>query len=624
MKYIYIILGLMLTLSGYAQNKHTKKADKLFESHQYVAAIEAYEKLITNKKADGFVYKQLADSYYHLSNMKKAAQYYAKAIKSKQNAEAYYNYAQTLKTQGNYQEANKQMDAFSNLSPNDQRAKAYKANPNYISEIQAKNKAFEVTKTSLNAAKSSDFAAILGNDNRVYFVSNRNNNTKTDTWSDTPYLDIYQSEYGDGTLTEPIPVDELNTKYHDGPVTLSADGNIMFFSRDGLAEGDFERNKKANTKIGKLGIYRAEKKEGKWTNIKPLPFNSTKYSVGSPSLSKDGKTLYFASDMPGGLGDTDIWKVAINTNGSYGKPVNMGDKINTEGKENFPFISDDNILYFASNGKQGLGGLDVFKADLTTNTEAENLGQPVNSNKDDFAFTFNKDQGIGFLSTNREGSDNIYYAMPICGGELIAVIKDAKTGQVLPGASVALMDGGTIIDTETSAINGSANFHTECNKAYSLKASLKNYETNSTALERVKGGTTQIEVMLQPIEVVITDKEVLLDPIYFDFDKSDVTKQAAKELDKLVKVMNSYPEMVILVRSHTDTKGSSTYNLNLSEKRAQATVQYIISKGITEHRISGEGMGENEPKVDCGDTCTKEQDAQNRRSEFRIVKKEGE
>lgn len=621
MKNIYIILGMLIPLAGYTQNKHTKKADQLFEGHQYAAAIEAYEALVADKKADGFVYRQLAESYYQIAGMEKAAQYYAKAIKDKQDAAIYYNYAQALKTQGKYQEANKQMDTFSSLAPGDQRAKAYKANPNYIADIEAKKNKFEISETSLNTAGDSNFAAVLANGNALYFVSNRNNAGKKDTWSGTPYLDIYQSEYNNGNLSKPIPVDELNTNYHDGPLTISTDGNVMFFSRDGLAEGDFEKNKKANTKIGKLGIYRAEKKNGKWTNIQAVPFNSTKYSVGNPSLSKDGKTLYFASDMPGGLGDTDIWKVAVNANNSYGKPVNLGGKVNTEGKESFPFISDDNTLYFASNGKQGLGGFDVFKADLNTDAEAENLGKPVNSGKDDFAFTLDSSENIGFFSTNRAGADAIYYARPICGDDIAIVVKDARTGNTLQGATVSILEGGNNVGTATTSKSGTVNFNVACNKAYNVNASLKNYETQSIVVQPTKEKSNQMEVILQPVEVIITDTEVLLAPVFFEYNKSNITEQGAKELDRLVKVMADDSNLVIFVKSHTDTKGNAAYNLKLSEQRAQATVRYIISKGIPKERITGKGYGESEPKVNCGDNCTTEQDAQNRRSEFIVVKK---
>ncbi len=621
MKKLYITLGLMVALGSYAQNKNTEKADKLFETYQYVSAIKEYESLIKNKKADAYVYKQLADSYYHIFNMDKAAQYYAKATAESQEAETYYNYAQALKTQTKYAEANKQMDKFASLAPNDPRAKAHKANPNYIPTLQSKDKLFDIKETSLGKSGSSSFSPVIGNDNIVYFTSNRSGRTDKRGTGEA-YLDIFQSVYSqDGTLSEPTPVSDLNSKFHDGPITVSADGNTAFFSRDGLSEGIFEKDKEANVKIGKVGIYRATKKDGKWTNIKGVSFNSTEYSVGNPSLSKDGKTLYFASDMPGGLGDTDIWKVAVNGDGTYGEPVNLGSKVNTAGKESFPFIAEDGTLYFASSGRPGFGGLDIFKLEANA-SEAVNLGQPVNSAKDDFGFAFNTTKELGMFSSNRNGFDNIYYAYPVCGREAAIVVKDAKTGKVLSGAAVAILDAKkNSLKTETSSAQGTVNFYTECNKDYSVQASLKDYEPATVALAASKGGKTTTEILLNPIEVVITEKEVILPPIFFEFDKSNITEQGANELNKLVKVMNDHPNMVILVRSHTDTKGSDAYNMRLSERRAQSTVQYIISKGINKDRISGKGFGESEPKVDCKDNCTEEQDAENRRSEFIIVKK---
>lgn len=621
MKKLYITLGLLVALGSYAQNKNTEKADKLFETYQYVSAIKEYESLIKNKKADAYVYKQLADSYFHIFNMDKAAMYYAKAIAEPQDAETYYNYAQALKTQTKYAEANKQMDKFASLAPNDPRAKAHKANPNYIPTLQSKDKLFDIKETSLGKSGSSSFSPIIGNDNIVYFASNRSGRTDKRGTGEA-YLDIFQSVYSqDGTLSEPTPVADLNSKFHDGPITVSADGNTAFFSRDGLSEGVFEKDKDANVKIGRVGIYRATKKDGKWTNIKPVPFNSTEYSVGNPSLSKDGKTLYFASDMPGGLGDTDIWKVAINSDGTYGEPINLGSKVNTAGKESFPFIADDGTLYFASSGRPGFGGLDIFKLEPNA-SEPVNLGKPVNSEKDDFGFAFNTTKELGMFSSNRGGFDNIYYAYPVCGRDAAIVVKDAKTGKVLSGATVSILDAKkNSLKTETSSPQGTVNFYTECNKDYSVQASLADYDPATVALAASKGGKTTTEILLNPIEVVITEKEVILPPIFFEFDKSNITEQGANELNKLVKVMNDYPDMVILVRSHTDTKGSDAYNLRLSERRAQSTVQYIISKGISKDRISGKGFGESEPLVDCKDNCTEEQDAQNRRSEFIIVKK---
>lgn len=622
MKRLYITLGLLIAFNGYSQNKDTQKADKYYESYQYVAAIKEYESLVDKKKADGYVFRQLADSYYNIYNMDKAAEFYAKAIgkEKDQDAEVYYRYAQVLKSQGKYEEANKQMDKFAAKNPNDQRAKAHKANPNYVPTLQSKTKLFDVEQTKLGKAGASDFGAVLDNENMVYFVSNRGGGRK-DRWTGDTSSDIYKAVFKDGTFSEPTAVKEVNTKWQEGTVAISSDGKTMFFTGDSHREREYENDKALDVKKGTLWLYKAVKRDGKWTDIKALPFNSTEYNVGSPSLSQDGKTLYFASDMPGGLGDTDIWKVEVKANDTYGDPVNLGNKVNTEGKENFPFIAEDGTLYFSSSGKPGFGGLDVFKLEANA-SEAQNLGKPVNSEKDDFAFTFNQKMEIGLFSSNRTGDDEIFFAKPICGRDADVVVKDAKTGEVLAGASVSILDDRkNVIKTELTSSQGGTSFYTECGKEYTLTASMKDYDPSSVTLAKAKGGRTQTEILLNPIEVVITETHVILNDIYFEFDKSHITEQGAKELDKLVKVMNDNPNMVIFVKSHTDTKGSDKYNQRLSEQRAQSTVQYVISKGISAERITGKGFGESEPKIDCKDNCTEEEDAQNRRSEFVIVKK---
>lgn len=623
MKKLYITAGLFLTLmSGFAQNKQTEKADKLFETYQYVAAIDEYLKLAESKKADSYVYRQLADSYYNVYNTQEAAKWYAKAVEKSQDAETYYRYAQTLKSVGKYQEANKQMDKFASLLPTDQRAKDHKANPNYIPALADKTKLFDIKETKINSKDQSDFGAVLANDNTLYFASTRNTSNKTDKWINQPYLDIFSSTLNaDGTLSEPQKVNELNTAFHDGPVTISADGNTMFFARDGHSEGVFEKDKKNNIKVGQQGLYKATKVNGKWTDVQALPFNSTNYSVSHPSLSKDGKTLYFASNMPGGLGDTDIWKVSVDGK-NYGKPENLGATVNTAGKEGFPFITDDNVLYFASSGRQGFGGLDVFKVDLNNPSETINIGKPVNTEKDDFSFSFNTTKNIGFFSSNRSGIDNIFEANPVCAAEAIAIVKDKKSGKVLADAAVSILDEKrNVIATKQTNAKGEVSYDINCDTAYLFQVTKQDFDPASAPVEKVKSGKASVTVELEPIEVIVTDTEVILKSIFFEFNKSNITEQGATELDKLVKVMKDNPTMEILVKSHTDSKGTAAYNLNLSNQRAQSTVQYLISKGISKNRLSAKGLGLSEPKIDCKENCTEEQDAQNRRSEFLIVKK---
>lgn len=620
-KLVTTTILILAIVSGHAQNKHTEKADNFFQSYQYVSAIEEYLKLTSTSKADAYVYKKLANSYYNIFNMDEAAKWYAKAITKKQDAETYYKYAQCLKSQGKYQEANQQMSTFADLEPNDQRAKEFKANPNYIPALADKDKLFDIGQTNINSKEYSDFGAFLDDSNTLYFVSTRNTSNRTDKWVDQPYLDIYQTTRStDGMLSEAKNVSELNSSFHDGPVTISSDGNTIFFARDGHAEGAFKRDKKSNTRVSQQGIYKATKVDGKWTNIQALPFNSKTYSVSHPSLSKDGKTLYFASNMPGGLGDTDIWKVSVNGT-SYGKPENLGATVNTSDKEGFPFISDDDVLYFSSRGHQGFGGLDVYKVDVKANSKAINVGSPVNTANDDFSFSYNTKHNAGYFSSNRDGMDNIYTATPVCKAQLIAVVKDKTTGNVVSNANVEILDDkNNSIASKTTNASGEVAYDVNCNTTYKLQVSKLNYEIAS-ATTTTTSGEQKVTLDLEPSEVIITDTEVILKPIYFDFNKSNITEQGARELDKLVAVMKQHSSMVILVKSHTDTKGSASYNLKLSEERAQSTVQYLISKGISKDRVSGKGFGFSEPKVDCKSNCNDEQDSQNRRSEFMIVKR---
>ncbi|MCZ8089024.1 OmpA family protein [Flavobacterium sp.] len=624
MKKTYFTLSLMLVLTAnYAQNSVTAKADKLFESYQYVAAIEEYTRLAESKNASEYIYKQLADSYYNVFDSANAAKWYAKATsKGKSDAETYYRYAQTLKILGKYQEANKQMDVFAKMMPSDARAKEHLANPNYVPSLANNSKLFEVAQTNINSKGQSDFGAIVTNDNTLYFASTRNSSNKTDNWNKQPYLDIYQATRDEkGVFSEPVQVKELNTPFHDGPITLSADGKTMFFARDGHSEGQYEKNKKSNIKVGQQGIYKATKVDGKWTNVEALPFNSTSYSFTNPSLTNDGKTLYFASNMPGGFGESDLWKVSVETNG-YGKPQNLGPNINTADRENFPFITEDNILYFATTGRQGLGGFDIYKMDLSNNTTAQNVGKPVNSEKDDFSFSFNTKLNVGYFSSNRNGNDVVFSAIPICKAEAVVIVSNAKTKALLANADVAILDvKGNVIATEKTNSEGKVKYPIECNLGYGLKVAAQNFESTSSAVKIDKAGIATVEVALKPLEVVITDKEVILNPVYFEYDKSNITAQGATELDKLVKVMKDNPSMVIFVKSHTDSKGGDDYNLKLSERRAQSTVQYLISKGISQGNISGKGFGSTEQKIKCGTNCTEQQDSQNRRSEFLIVKK---
>lgn len=624
MKNIYITLSFMLAgMAVTAQNKDTKTADKLYNRLEYVEAAQEYQKLADKGKADPYVYKQLAMSYYNVYNSKEAVKWYAKAIETPQDAETHYQYAQMLKAEGRYEEANKQMQSFASMAPQDQRAIIFMKDPNYLPKLRNQTKLFDEKLMDINDPKYSSFGGVLTDDNTLYFTSARNTARKTYGWNEQPFLDIYSATYNaNGTFSQPAPVAEVNSKFHDGPVAVTADGNTMYFASESFKEGDFERDKVNKLKKGQVYLFRATKEGGKWGNIQPVPFNDKKWSTGNPAITPDGKTLYFVSDREGALGDSDIWKVEVKGNNTYGEPVNLGTKVNTEGKENFPYVTADNKLYFSSDGRKGFGGMDIYVMDMEKGTDAMNVGMPVNSPQDDISFTFNKAKNIGFFASNRSGVDQLYTATPVCGVEAIVFVKDANTGQPLASAKVAILDEkNNVIETRTTGADGKITYAIDCDRAYTVQVAAEGYENNTFPIAKTNGGTVNIDASMSPIAKIITEEAVVLSDIFFEFNKSNITREAAFELDKLVEAMKSKPEMVIMVKAHADSRGSDQYNMRLTDRRAKSTVQYIISKGIAKNRISGKGYGESEPKVNCGDNCTEEQHAQNRRSEFLIVKK---
>ena len=620
-KYTILLFFVLAGISTAAQNKHTKNADKLFDRYEYVQAVQEYLALVNKGDSDSYICKQLGDCYYNMYNTIESEKWYRQAMQSKQDAETYARFAQMLKSNSKYAEANEQMKIFASLLPDDQRAIEFNKNPDYLPQLIDKEKLFDVNKISVNSEKS-DFGAVLYND-VLYFASARNENNKKYGWNNEPFLDIYKSTLNaDGTYSVPTPVEELNTKFHEGSVSITKDGNTIYFSSESFNEKLFEKDKAKRLKYGQVSLYKAVKENGKWSGLTALPFNSKSYSTGNPSIDKEGKILYFASNMPGSIGKTDIWKVFVNGDGTFGTPENLGDKINTSGDENFPFVTEDNILYFSSNGLTGFGSLDVFSVDLNKDERPVNIGKPVNTEKDDFAFTFNKEKNIGYLSSNRSGVDQIYSSVPVCKGQIQTIVKNSKTGAVLASSKVVILDEmNNILDTQMTNDKGEVTYNVECQKVYVIEVFKDGFVTKSFPIAKILGGKMIIDASIDPIEVIVTETEIILNPIYFEFDKSNITKQGASELDKLVYVMSQNDKLVVFAKSHTDSRGDAKYNLDLSERRAKSTVQYVISKGIDASRISGNGFGESQLKVDCKNKCTEEEHAINRRSEFMIVKK---
>ena len=422
-------------------------------------------------------------------------------------------------------------------------------------------------------------------------------------------------------------MEELNSKFHEGILSFSSDGNTIYFTRESFYEKEFEKNEENKNKYGQSYIYKATKLKDKFNIIESLDINDPSYSNKNPMVSPDGKHLYFSSNRAGGFGMYDIYKASINDDGTLSDVENLGQNVNSEGQEGFPFLSNDNVLYFSSDGHLGIGGLDVFYSRYIDGkwSNVRNVGIPVNSGADDFAFIIDEENVNGFVSSNRPGGvgkDDIYALKkikPICDILLESTVVDSKTNNPIETALTSISDGtGVIENTKESNVDGLVAYILECGDEFNLVASKEGYETKSVSVKLTENDPPMLTIMLDPIEELIVDTKVELNNIYFDFDKFNITSKAAFELDKLVAVMNMYPEMKITVESHTDSRGTSSYNKGLSERRAKSTVQYVISKGINEDRLKAIGMGEEVSLFDCSKGCNEEQHSQNRRSEFII------
>ena len=620
---------ILITLFSYSfvfsQNNSTKKADRLYDRLEFVKAAEEYLKLSDSELNSEYVITRLANCYYNLFETREAEKWFKKIVNKNPDAELIYKYSQMLKANGKYKESNLWMNKFSEMKPYDSRAVSFKNTPNYIDKIINKGKRFNIQNLKINS-EFSDFGATIYK-NKLYFVSSRNENRKSYGWNDEPFLDIFSSTINDKGSHLPADLfDELNSKFHEGIVSFTPNGNTAYFTRESYYEDEYQKDSLNNTKYSQLYIYKATKLKDSWDTFESIEINDVNFSNKNPMVSPDGKHLYFSSNMPGGFGLYDLYVAEIKDDGSLGKAENLGQKINTEGQEAFPFVTSENMLYFSSDGHLGLGGLDVFYSKNVDDkwSNSKNVGIPVNSGADDFAFMIKEENG--YVSSNRTGGvgkDDIYAVKkirPLCDLLLETVVLDSKTNSPIETALTSVSDGeGTINNSKTTNEKGLVEFMIECENDIKFVVSKEGYESKILDIKLLDIDPPLLEVMLDPIEELIVEEKVELNPIYFEFDKFNITNEGAFELDKLVAVMQKYPEMKIRVEAHTDNRGPSSYNLKLSENRAKSTAQYVISKGIDENRISGVGKGENEPVIECSGNCSNEDHRTNRRSEFIIL-----
>ncbi len=625
MRNFYSIL-FILCLSGglFAQKASLKKANSLFDKKSYVKAAEMYEQLNPDQK----VLQNLGDCYYNNTQMNKAVRAYGKlflTFKDSVKPEYYFKYAHSLLGEADYEKADQIMSEY---------LKYKVSTPKFITNLKTNVPFNYVVQPMSKNTTNGDFGMSFYGD-KVAFASLRNASTKSFGWNEKPYLDLFSADVDSkGLLTnvEPFPK-EINTKTHESSVTFSQDGHSMYFNRT-----NSKMVKIGNEKIAQIKIYKAEFVNGIWTNINALPFCSDAYSTEHPVLTKDGKKLYFSSDMPGSIGSFDLYVVDVNEDGTYGVPVNLGNAVNTIHREQFPEISNDgSILYFASDGHQGMGGLDIFMSKSLNGgpfAKPINLGETINSNMDDFSYVVDEKKNLGYFSSNRKLGDALYSFTRTENQERYIVqgdVRDKNTQNLLPGTLVSLYDENNILIGQM-IVGGDADyvFATEPNKKYRIEAMRDFYIPHSEEFMTNEDGKLRytIELFMEcydDAEEIITKRQdgtvqIVLENIYFDLNKWNIKPDAERILKDLVDLLKKYPEMEIEMAAHTDSRASDYYNIMLSNKRATSTLEYLVANGIKRKRLRSKGYGETVPLLRCGNACTEQEHSINRRCEFIILK----
>lgn len=492
--------------------------------------------------------------------------------------------------------------------------------------------------------KYQDYGASYSGGNTIIFASSRKGKSiRNKVWlgNNQPFLQLYKGVFNeDGEITEvELFSKKVNSKFHDADVAFTKDFKTIYFTRNNYLNKKFKKDT-LNWNLNQL--YKATLNEKEDWEVQQMPFNNDNYQTGHPVLNKAEDKLYFISDMLGGYGKTDIYVVDILNDSTYSKPRNLGPNVNTQGKEMFPFVDNKDLLYFSSNGYvDGMGGLDIYVTRLKDGTpvkKSENIGRPINSDKDDFAFVRKPETNLGYFSSNRKGGkgdDDIYSFVELnplnfdCFQYAQGVVRDRKTGALIPGALVELFDqAGTLLESVIADEYAVFNFKVTCETPYKVVGSKQDYSIDSK--EFITSNVHDLELALG-LQIETTDFVTIpgllmvnINPIYFDLDKSFIREDAAIEIEKVVRIMKKYPEIKIELGSHTDSRAPDTYNLKLSNRRAKSSIDWIIKRGIDPSRITGKGFGETQLVNKCSNDapCTEAEHQLNRRTEFVIVNPE--
>jgi len=650
MKKIYTIQLLMLLLCsnigafGQETPSLRDRANQFYKEFQYAKAAAIYEKLVDVNKPKQADLENLADCYQKMNNYQMAEQCYARIVAdSTSGPENLLRYAMVLKSNAKYAEAKQSAEQYAAKTGSQDSARSLiQSCDSALLWMQHATTHVLRNESAVNTALS-EFAAYAASDgSHVFYVGEPDAVMFKNVygWTGNPFLRIYNTRRNSDNSLQQSNLSDApfnNEAYHVGPVAINPEGTSFYVTRTYSGKlNEKVKDDKKNYRMKNLELYIYTKNgDGTWTNT-PFPYNKVEeYSVGHAALSSDGEILYFVSDMPGGQGGTDIWYCERQPDGSWGSPQNAGPVVNSKGDEMFPSIAKDGTLYFSSNGWPGMGNLDVFSAKGAKGqwSNAINMHYPVNSPGDDFAYIVNQSTNtgeMGYLSSNRQGgvgSDDIYsftYQKPKYTVLLVGNVYDKDTNESIKGANITLSDATkTLVEKQQSGENGAFLFEVDPEKSYSIlgeKIGFYPNTVNTTTNGISPGDTVKVALYLDSLK---KGKTFRLDNIYYDFNKYNIRPDAAVILDGLVKIMQDNPTLKIELSSHTDSRGSDQYNQTLSQKRAQAAVDYLVSKGITRDRMIAKGYGESRLLNRCanGVKCSEADHQLNRRTEFTVLER---
>ncbi|BAO55491.1 OmpA family protein [Nonlabens marinus] len=649
-KKILLIGCIIISSIAHAQQGKIDRASKDFKNLAFIDAQELYLKIASNGFTNQELLAKLGDTYYFNDDLQESYNWYKKMFDQYTGTiqpEYYFRYAQALKSVGKYEESDEYLEKFNSIKGYASITEDSTDEPTYLQLIEFQSGRFTVENAREINSNAADFGpAFLDTKNQIVFTTSRDTGFITKRlhqWNEQAFLDLYTSDVEmDGRLSDARRFSNvLNTRWHESTPNFTPDGKTVYFTRNNSTEGKLVEDANGLTK---LKIYKSELVGNEWSEPVELSINSIGFNTAHPALTPDGKSMFFVSDRPGSEGfdaqeafaTSDIWVVSINADGSLGEPSNVKG-INTIGRETFPFVSQDYILYFASNGHSGLGGLDVFASTIYndgTMGAVVNVGKPINTPFDDFGFIVNDETRVGYFSSNRPGGRgdvDIYQFVQLedlrddCEILVSGTVTDTEAKTTIENAAVVITDAeNNVIDQTLSDSDGKYAFKVKCKSRYFIKASKEHY----TADEQLFSTPRISEFINIPLKLTNTKIEVaecddlaeILDigEIYFDFNKASIRPDAASELSKILAFLELYPETKIDVRSHSDSRGDDTYNKMLSEERAQSTRQWFIDQGIDSSRVTAKGYGESQLVNNCsnGVACSEEEHQMNRRSEF--------